>query len=170
MIREVSLVMAGANSGAFIDNVMAHSEDGEPLSFIFCVDDDDYICHAAEEMPEYNETLGDIFDTMTDKQQMAVYEMLNLVAENNELSHAEEDYDEEDEEMAGNDSYEDILGTLNDDQMEAVSALIDAVADNVANNVADAYEDAYDEEEYDEDYVDEECFGEDENFDEDYED
>ena len=154
MIREVSLVMAGANSGAFIDNVMAHSENGEPLSYIFCVNDDDYICHAAEELPEYEETIGDIFDSMTDKQQLAVYEMLNTMAENYELSHAdEEDYDEEDEEMA-NYTYEDILDTLDEDQAEAVNALLDAVADEVAENVADAYEEAYEEYE-DDDYDDE---------------
>ena len=158
MIREVSLVMAGANSGAFIDNVMAHSEDGEPLSFIFCLDEDDYICHSADEMPDYyeNETLGDIFDTMNDKQQMAVYEMINIAAKNNDLSHADEYYEEEEEEMAGYDDYDDILDTLDEDQAEAVNALIDAVANEVADNVADAYEEAYEDDydEYEDDYED----------------
>lgn len=35
VIREVSLVLAGANPGAFIDSVMAHGEDGEGEAWIY---------------------------------------------------------------------------------------------------------------------------------------
>ncbi len=31
VIREVSLVLAGANPGAFIDNVVCHADDGSPI-------------------------------------------------------------------------------------------------------------------------------------------
>lgn len=37
LIREVSLVIAGANPGAFIDDVIAHGEDGSGI--IICYDE-----------------------------------------------------------------------------------------------------------------------------------
>ena len=39
MIREVSLVLAGANPGAFIDSVMAHGEDSEDEATIYTGED-----------------------------------------------------------------------------------------------------------------------------------
>lgn len=162
LIREVSLVLAGANKGAFIDNIMAHGEMHDDEAIIFCVDDGDYLCHAEDELPEYEETIGDIFDTMNDKQQLAVCEMIKMLSNKNSLAHGDEDdYDEEEvEEMA---SYEEILDTLDEDQVEAVNALIEEVAGNVADEVADAYESAYEDE--DDEYYEDEDFD-----DEDYDD
>lgn len=47
-IREVSLVLAGANPGAFIDSVMAHGEVSEE-DMIFCVDDPISLEHSDED-------------------------------------------------------------------------------------------------------------------------
>lgn len=50
MIREVSIVMAGANPGAFIDSVMVHGEDTEE-GLVVCYDENVMIHHYAETEP-----------------------------------------------------------------------------------------------------------------------
>lgn len=91
-IREVSLVLAGANPGAFIDSVIKHGEDsddgegviytGEPIALEHS---DVKVEDTKEEEPEKKEnseeTLGDIFDTLSEKQQNVVYSMIGNVAE-----------------------------------------------------------------------------------------
>lgn len=90
-IREVSLVLAGANPGAHIDNVIKHDESSEDEAVIY-TDETIALCHAeenTEEEPEIEhsdedkkeekksedsgETIGEIFNTLNEKQQMAVY-------------------------------------------------------------------------------------------------
>lgn len=99
LIREVSLVLAGANPGAFIDDVVAHNDaDGEGL--IVGYDENIMLYHAdTEEKPEEKkepekeevkedtdkkdeseETLQDIIDTMTEKQQNVVYDIIGAAA------------------------------------------------------------------------------------------
>lgn len=91
-IREVSLVLAGANPGAFIDSVIKHGEDsddgegviytGEPIALEHS---DVKVEDTKEEEPEKKEnseeTLEDIFDTLSEKQQKVVYAMIGHVAE-----------------------------------------------------------------------------------------
>lgn len=103
-IREVSLVLAGANPGAFIDVVLAHGDgiDGEA---ILCYDEGlDELSHSEEEpknknveekpMDEKNkikedpeleedsgETVGDVFNTLTEKQKKVVYAMIGMAIE-----------------------------------------------------------------------------------------
>ena len=84
VIREVSLVLAGANPGAFIDVVMSHGEDSEGDGVISMMEDislshgeidDTAISHAEEnkedEKVEENSkdmTIKQIIDTMTEDQ------------------------------------------------------------------------------------------------------
>lgn len=78
MIQEVSLVLAGANSGASIYNVLAHgSIDQDDLMVV----GGDIIMHsdvAVEEKPaeapaaEEGKTEGDVLDTLTPEQELAV--------------------------------------------------------------------------------------------------
>lgn len=92
IIREVSLVLAGANPGAFIDNLSFSHSDGT----VNYVDDEALIyfdsplelSHADEES-DSEETIEDVFNSMTDKQKEVVYYMVGKVAEG----------DSEDEEM-----------------------------------------------------------------------
>ena len=56
-IREVSLVLSGANPGAYIEEVMAHSEDSEVGAYIFNDEETLELSHAEpEEEPEITET------------------------------------------------------------------------------------------------------------------
>lgn len=100
-IKEVSLVHAGANPEAFIDTVIAHSEDTDEEALIFTgeklslyhsedgssksdsKDDEDESEKDSQKdkdnKPKDNETLADIFDTFTEKQKNVTYAMLDMV-------------------------------------------------------------------------------------------
>ena len=55
-IREVSLVLAGANPGAYIDTVMCHSEDSDDTGVIF-TGEDIVLAHSEDETSPEDETL-----------------------------------------------------------------------------------------------------------------
>ena len=94
-IREVSLVLAGSNPGAFIDSVIKHGEESEEEAIIY-TGEDISLSHAedntakeenkVEEKPatknEDEETIEDVFNTLTEKQKNAVYFMIGKALEN----------------------------------------------------------------------------------------
>lgn len=98
-IREVSLVIAGANPGAFIENVSITHSDGS------CEEDDteaiislDIPLTHAEEIPpekpevkEDNRTVQEVFDSMTDEQKTVVYTLLTQLLEDQESGEDESD-------------------------------------------------------------------------------
>lgn len=110
IIREVSLVLAGANPGAFIDNVIAHGEEDGSSAVIFNDatgmmimhsmfddededEDDEYEDEDDEETDEIDDdeedeeinhsgdTVGEVFETLTDKQKTAVYQLFSMITE-----------------------------------------------------------------------------------------
>lgn len=111
-IREVSLVMAGANPGAYIENVIKHGEESEEEAIIF-TGEDLSLYHAEEEKKpkdeesptntdedkktdsksEDEETVEDVFNTLSDKQKNVVYYMIVKALEDEdddeELDHSE---------------------------------------------------------------------------------
>lgn len=88
VIREVSLVLAGANPGAFIESVIAHGipiDDDDTDAVIYTGESltfENEIAHADEEpkkeesktasKDDDSETIGEVFDSLTDKQKTAV--------------------------------------------------------------------------------------------------
>lgn len=56
-IKEVSLVLAGANPHAVIENVLAHEDTGEVESAFICVTEDGSLCHSEEELEEEEKKL-----------------------------------------------------------------------------------------------------------------
>lgn len=97
-IREVSLVLAGANPGASIQSVIQHGatmEDeamiytGEELSIMHSDDPKPPVEKPEKpEKPEKNtdengETIGDIFNTLNEKQKEVVYALIGEALENN---------------------------------------------------------------------------------------
>lgn len=105
IIREVSLVLAGANPGAFIDDVVMHG-DGE--TGIILGYDEMIMGHLEhsddEEKKEDNkngETVGDVLKTLTDKQYTAVCAVVGQIIED-----AKNDGDEtkKDESKGGDDN------------------------------------------------------------------
>lgn len=105
IIREVSLVPAGANPGAFIDTVMAHGEEvGDAM--ILGYDENIVIYHAdeldeddKENVPEENKKLEDIIASMSDEQRTVMY---GLVGEALGLNPEDETL-EQSEKLGGND-------------------------------------------------------------------
>lgn len=97
-IREVSLVLAGANPGAFIESVLKHDEESDDECIIYTGENID-LAHADKE-PEKKEdekvdnkedkTIGEVFETLTEEQKTAVYAMLGQA-----LKHGDEKEDPE---------------------------------------------------------------------------
>lgn len=91
-IREVSLVLAGANPGASIQSVIQHGatiEDeamiytGEELSIMHSDDPKPPVEKPEKNTDENDETIGDIFNTLNEKQKEVVYALIGEALENN---------------------------------------------------------------------------------------
>lgn len=114
-IYEVSLVMASANPGAFIESVMTHSESGEESGIIFTGNlihsADDIIQHKTEEKeePEVAEkSIEEIIDGMTEEQQNAVYALVGMVSESEDELEDEEPEDDKPEDEEPEDDKENL--------------------------------------------------------------
>lgn len=102
-IREVSLVLAGANPGAFIDSIMSHGEEsdeeaviytGEPISLKHS-DDHEKNDKEGENMSENSEkTIKDVFDSLTEEQKNVVYAIIGMAMEGKEDSEDSEGGDD----------------------------------------------------------------------------
>lgn len=91
-IREVSLVLAGANPGASIQSVIQHGatmEDeamiytGEELSIMHSDDPKPPVEKPEKTEKNTGETIGDIFNTLNEKQKEVVYALIGEALENN---------------------------------------------------------------------------------------
>lgn len=94
-IRELSLVLAGANPGAKIEDVfLSHGEedDGEAAIIYYNEEGGDIMLthgeeeesvleHAEEEKEDKEETVKDVFDTLTEKQKTVVYALIGQAVE-----------------------------------------------------------------------------------------
>ena len=100
-IREVSLVLAGANPGAFIDSIIMHGEESDEDAIIY-TGEDIVLSHSNEsedkKMDETNknvetnkeETVADVFNTLSEKQKNVVYAIIGQALEEGEESDNEE--------------------------------------------------------------------------------
>ena len=119
-IREVSLVLAGANPGAFIDSVIRHSEDIDDEDIDDKNVDDEAIIYTGEniclahaekqmeettkvmeekkemaqetkaEEPKKEKTVQDVFDTLNEEQKKVVYALIGQVIEEAENKSSKE--------------------------------------------------------------------------------
>lgn len=116
-IKEVSLVLAGANEGAVIDNVvLEHSDGWEELEDEANISFGDNLIdkvnvvleHADEESGEKEiemdeeKTVGDVISTMNDEQKQAMYVLIGEALNEDDDDYEDEDYDA-DEEMSHSD-------------------------------------------------------------------
>ena len=136
-IREVSLVLAGANPEAFIENVISHGEDsddeaimyfGEEIELEHSDDSKEEVelkkenkKMAEKSTPEKDDrTIGDVFDTLTEDQKTAVYAIIGQILEDNGIG---KDSEEDDKKMKHNvfegDNY-DTNDTLSHSDMQAI--------------------------------------------------
>lgn len=115
MIRELSLVTAGANPGAYIDAVLMHGEDAleEASIFVpdeFVIENVEPLFHAdkeedsedkeAEDKTEGKETVGDILATLNPKQTKAMEYVVGKAVED-ALAKAKKDEDVEHSDKSG---------------------------------------------------------------------
>ena len=129
-IREVSLVLAGANRGAVIDSVLEHgelSDDSAEISFVGYGDieihhsdldeqDDDY---EDEELDDYQEDDEAEEDEEDDEN----------------LQHADNGEAKKEEKEDGGETVADVMNTLTDKQRKAVAIIIEqAIADSKGDN------------------------------------
>ena len=110
-IRELSLVLAGANPGAYVDFVMAHGEDEEDTMYA-SYDENIMLYHSDESKgkkgetdmvdnnKESGKTIQEIIDSMTDEQQEVMYAMVGQALEENDIP--DDNGDEEEDEMKHN--------------------------------------------------------------------
>lgn len=126
-IRELSLVLAGANPGAFIDSVIEHG-DVDESSLIIGFDENIMLYHSEnQENPELEhadekkdeepapakkaetanpedskETIADVFNTLNEKQKTVVYAMIGKALEDGEEDADKNQSEEGDKEMKHN--------------------------------------------------------------------
>ena len=107
VIREVSLVLAGANPGAFIDSILRHGEASEEEGVIY-TGEELVLSHAEEESKEVKEedkkvednkekTVQDVVDSMSEEQRNVMYALIGQALEGKNVEHSNIDNGGEDE-------------------------------------------------------------------------
>lgn len=153
VIREVSLVIAGANPGAMIDNIaMAHGEDGESDEAIIYNDDfidnlggdfEETVEHADEDVIEHAEpeekqeekkmaedsgkekTVQDVIDTMTEEQKKVMMYLVGVAAEKGGAKETEDEEGEKDMKHNVFDGSDEYMGAA--DQAELTHSQIETI-------------------------------------------
>ena len=115
VIREVSLVLAGANPGAFIDSIIRHGESSDEEGVIYT--GENLELYHAEENQNENEgkkeeakevdnkkerTVQDVFDTLNEEQKNVVYALIGQALEDKEVEHSNINENEEENVMKHN--------------------------------------------------------------------
>ena len=112
-IREVSLVLAGANPGAFIDSIMMHGEESDEEAIIY-TGESISLSHADTSTNESkpveskkeekggtmnkDKTIKEVLDELTEEQKNVVYALIGQALEDGGVdAEDEEDYEDEDE-------------------------------------------------------------------------
>ena len=164
VIREVSLVLAGANPGASIDSIMMHGDDSYEEGYIYTDEfiEDINLVHAdnekkgetevaeetkkatevAEETKKADdvkeekandgeETVADIFATLSEKQKNVVYAIIGSAFEDSkkdkkeeEVKHADNSDEVEEDEEDSDETVADVFNTLTKKQKDVVYAII----------------------------------------------
>lgn len=134
VIREVSLVLAAANPGAYIEDIIAHGEASDDEAVIYTGENIE-LYHSDEpvekkstekkeneQMADKEKTVKDVFDEMTEEQKNVVYAMIGMALEENggaddegdekEMKHNVFDRDEngEEENVLSHSEMETIIG------------------------------------------------------------
>lgn len=182
-IKELSLVLAGANIGAYIDNVIKHGEECEEEAYIY-TGESIVLSHAddkkedskvateekktekpAEEKEttstesklEDNETVKDVFNTLSEKQKKAVYAIVGSIVDEEDDEEDNKDSEGGNKEMKHNvfdnetNEQRDVLSHADQEEIikiaksSSVGNLQDAIsiyAENNSDNLAHGFSDS----------------------------
>lgn len=147
MIREVSLVIAGANPGAFIEQVAIQHGDGD-LEYL----DDEVVIYGGSELDlermishaddtedesdngGREETIGDVFNTLSEKQKKVVYALIGSILEDQKKGGSKNEEavkhaDESDDENSG-ETVQEVFDTLTEKQKNVVYAIIGTIMED----------------------------------------
>lgn len=137
-IREVSLVLAGANPGAYIDTVMVHSdenEETEDAEICFNLNSNPVIYHSDEDTDDTEDSADDSDDKADDS-----------------IAHADKT-DEREEDMADNNTgsdgktVQDVIDSMTDEQKNVLYTLVGMAADgSLDESGADMKHNAFEDE------------------------
>lgn len=114
-IRELSLVLAGANPGASIESIVRHGDMNDDEGVIYAgshivlahgeeneketteMPEENELIHAEEPKEEGNseETVQDVFDTLTDKQKQVVYAIIGQALEDAKAGNSDDEGEQE---------------------------------------------------------------------------
>ena len=130
VIREVSLVLAGANPGAFIDSILRHGEASDEEGVIYTGEQIE-LAHAEEKKEEEKEvadnkekTVQDVVDSMTEEQRNVMYALIGQALEGSDVKHSDENENGGEDEMKHNVfEHENVQGandTLTHAEMEVI--------------------------------------------------
>ncbi len=168
LIREVSLVLAGANPGALIDNVSLAHDDGsysevdDAATIYSGIEDIHYLNHADQNDKKEEEdsvakndekgsekTVADIFNTLNDEQKEAVYFLIGKAMEGDLEDDDSEEMQQSDEIDYDNDlihadnsekTVQDVFDTFNEDQKNVVYFLIGQAIEQATDDVKHSYD------------------------------
>lgn len=136
-IRELSLVLAGANPGAFIESIIKHGEESEEEGIIY-TGEKLTLAHAEEsaekkeeskeekkDNSEKEKTIGDVLNTLTEEQKTAVYAIVGQAVQHGD-ENSENDEDEEETTMKHNlfdkDTQQQEENVISHDDMQTIIA------------------------------------------------
>jgi hypothetical protein len=136
-IRELSLVLAGANPGAFIESIIKHGEESEEEGIIY-TGEKLTLAHAEEPTEKKEEpkeekkdnskeekTIGDVLSTLTEEQKTAVYAIVGQAVQHGD-ENSENDEDEEETTMKHNlfdkDTQQQEENVISHDDMQVIIA------------------------------------------------
>lgn len=120
VIREVSLVLAGANPGAFIDSIMRHGECSDEEAVIYT--GEDIVLEHADKEDEMEDnkkemTVQDVVDSMTEEQRNVMYALIGQALEDVKHSDdADEDQNENNNEGDDNEMKHNVFDNQNENK------------------------------------------------------
>ena len=129
-IREVSLVLAGANPGAFIDSVMSHGDSSDDEAIIYTgyqlEHADDKPEEESEESASKPETVGDVLNSFDNEQKQVVEAMLAAASGGTAGKLSEEAFN--------------VFDSMSDNQKKVVYYLVNEAAKNQGDSADDEEE------------------------------
>lgn len=137
VIREVSLVLANANPGAKIENVMIHGEEMDDEAVIYT---GEYINLEHAEKEEEKEETGsektvkDVMDSLDEDQQKVVYGIIGELLSENDSGSNNNPNDNMEHADSGDKTIKEIINTLTEEQKKAVYAIIGGLMSEESND------------------------------------
>lgn len=123
-IKEVSLVLAGANPGALINSVMAHGEETDAAEIYNGLD---YIDFNLEHSDGSVSDIGKLEDEEEESSE-------DVAAESAGIQHTDDDKPEKADAASKGKTVEDVFNTLNEEQKTAVYSMIGAIIADIDND------------------------------------